>query len=79
MSSSRIIRRYERFLFNGVPEFPEPIWGANDNFYFSPRYTGLSQIPSTIAPEDTKSNDIGCFIYDFDYKTEEYVSYDFES
>jgi len=72
MSTSRITRKFERFLFNGIPERPEPIWERNANTYVSVRHTGQAQTCSEQTNDESKI--IGYFTYDFKEQTEEYTS-----
>jgi hypothetical protein len=40
----RAFRRFERFLFKGVPEHPEPSWERNTSANVIYRHTGKSHI-----------------------------------
>lgn len=39
----RATRQFERFLFDGVPEHPEPVWQRDLNAHATERYTGRPQ------------------------------------
>lgn len=43
---NRIIRKFERLVFNGVPEKPEPNYERELNADVNDRFTGKSQILS---------------------------------
>lgn len=64
MNNSIMTRKFERLLFKGVPEQPEPIWERDDNMYVSMRKSGKSQCASidTIS----KGEAIGKFKFDFE-------------
>ncbi len=73
MSTSRISCKFERFLFKGIPEQPEPIWERNANTNIRERQTGKSQNKSSVNNIKDKSKIIGFITYDFDKKTEEFT------
>lgn len=74
MQNSRIIRKFERFLFKGIPEQPEPTWERDDNTYVSMRQTGKAQASSAVNKFCNDETIIGEFIYDFENQTEVYNS-----
>lgn len=43
-NSFRAIRQFERFLFRGVLEQPEPTWERNTYAHVGDRHTGKSQL-----------------------------------
>lgn len=47
------IRQFERFLFRGVPEHPEPTWQRKINANVTDRHTGRSQLPVQSSGYDT--------------------------
>ena len=73
MSSSKINRKFERFIFNGIPEYPEPIWERDANTIVTVRYTGMSQEVAQNNFHLDASEDIGYFTYDFENETEEFI------
>lgn len=74
MSTSRLTRKFERFLFNGVPEQPEPIWERDANTNVSVRHTGKSQSISDYSDHSSETKVIGYFTYNFEKEEETYVS-----
>lgn len=73
MSTSRITRKFERFLFNGIPEQPEPIWERDSHTNVSVRHTGRSQAASDYN-NSGESKLIGYYTYDFEKELESYTS-----
>jgi hypothetical protein len=49
-------RRFERFVFRGVPEHPEPIWERTINANVVDRHTGRSHITEQRNSHDTEEN-----------------------
>lgn len=74
MQNSRIIRKFERFLFKGIPEQPEPTWERDGNPYVSMRETGKAQASSEANQYCNEEKIIGEFTYDFENQTEVYKS-----
>lgn len=74
MHNSRIIRKFERFLFKGISEQPEPTWERNDNTNVEMRKTGKAQSISVDKSEENDFQIIGEFIYDFEAQKEIYTS-----
>jgi len=71
MSKSRIIRKFERFLFKGVPEQAETVWQKDDNANATVRETGKSQESRKGYHTILGNNDsLGYFEYDFDTNKE---------
>ena len=66
-------RKFERLLFDGVPEQPEPIWERNDNSNVFMRHTGKPQILANNASNEY-SVIIGTFTFDHEKLNEFYVS-----
>ncbi len=56
MKKSKIIRRFERFMFHGVPERPEPTFQRNDNPNYTDRHTGKSNY--SVKQENNKGKAI---------------------
>lgn len=71
MSNSKSIRKFERLLFNGIPEQPEPAYERNDYANVSMRQTGKAQASTTA---DTPKNAVilGHFLYDREKETATY-------
>lgn len=57
MSKSKIIRRFERFMFHGVPERPEPTFQRNDHASYTERQTG-KPTSSSRSSESLQENSI---------------------
>lgn len=74
MQNSRVIRKFERFLFKGIPEQPEPTWERDDNTYVEMRQTGKAQASSENTEISCESKVVGEFFYDYEKQTEKYVS-----
>lgn len=74
MHNSRIIRKFERFLFKGITEQPEPTWERNDNTNVAMRQTGKAQSNSVDQNSETDFKIIGEFTYDFEAQKETYIS-----
>jgi|HubBroStandDraft_2_1064218.scaffolds.fasta_scaffold306927_1 hypothetical protein len=73
MMNSRIIRKFERFLFKGIPEQPESTYERDGNTYATIRETGRSSVKP--VEEDGKNfTEVGVFTYDFDKGIESYHS-----
>lgn len=72
MSNSKVVRKFERFLFNGVPEQPEPTWERDDNTHVYMRQTGKPQTSSHNFDLNESCLVIGHFKYDFENNTEKY-------
>lgn len=64
----RAIRQFERLLFRGVPEHPEPTWQRDSNEHVSQRMTGrpASARASSRAPEQDLL--VARVVYDFTRK-----------
>lgn len=73
MYNSRVIRKFERFLFGGVPEQPEPTWERDDNTYVAMRQTGRAQASYSTPDFVGKSEIIGEFVYDFQQEKETFI------
>lgn len=73
MTTSKIIRKFERFLFKGIPESPEQTWERNGNTNVALRQTGKSQTISTSTNESSDGEIIGAFRYDFVNEIEEFI------
>jgi hypothetical protein len=74
MRNSKIIRKFERFLFKGIPEQPEPVWERDDNANVFMRQTGKSQSSSSGSDISTDSQLIGTFTYNLEDQSELYQS-----
>lgn len=65
----RAIRQFERFLFQGVPEQPEPTWERNISAHVEDRYSGKSQLLEQWDYYDTTEDQlIATIIYQPDEK-----------
>lgn len=73
MTTSKIVRKFERFLFNGIPESPEQTWERNGNTSVALRQTGKSQTISSVTNANNDSEIIGVFRYDFVNQVEEFI------
>ena len=73
MFSSRIIRKFERFLFKGVPEQPESTYERDGNTYAAIRETGKSSVEA-IDEDEKNFTEVGEFTYDFAEGKETYKS-----
>jgi len=74
MHNSRIIRKFERFLFKGISEQPEPTWERNDNTNVEMRKTGKAQSNSVDQSAENEFKVIGEYTYDFLAQKETYVA-----
>jgi len=74
MHNSRIIRKFERFLFKGISEQPEPTWERNDNTNVAMRQTGRAQSTSVDHSEENDFKIVGEFTYDFEAQKATYIS-----
>lgn len=75
MRNSRNIRKFERLLFNGIPEHPESMWERNSHGHIHMRQTGHSQSEAGEDDTDGVEPPIGYFQFNFETQTEEYHSY----
>lgn len=73
MSTSKIVRKFERFLFKGVPEQPEHTWERNDNSLVAMRQTGKPQSITSFSEFNSGEEIIGKYIYNFEEQREEYI------
>ena len=73
MNNSRMTRKFERLLFDGVPEQPEPIWERNDYSHVMMRQTGKSQVPFRHIVNPSALI-VGTFTFDHIKQEEYYVS-----
>jgi hypothetical protein len=72
MSNSKNIRKFERLLFNGIPEQPEPAYERNDYANVSMRHTGKAQ--ASVTPDSPKNAVVlGHFVYDREKETTVYI------
>lgn len=67
-----MIRRYERFVFHGVPERPEPVFERDDNSYVAERATGRAVHSETESSSDD-STLIGYIRINLEKGTEEFI------
>ncbi|MBS1614198.1 MAG: hypothetical protein JST49_15370 [Bacteroidetes bacterium] len=72
MHGSDKIRKYERFLFKGVPEVPESVYDRDGYSYIDMRKTGQSQSIDYHKDLDDKNILLGTYKYDFDKETENF-------
>jgi hypothetical protein len=63
-TDSRIIRKFERFLFNGIPEQPESTWERDGNTYVSMRESGKSLSNFDEIADNAPFTKIGEYRYD---------------
>ncbi len=73
MSISKITCKFERFLFDGVHEHPEPIWERDENTHYRVRHTGKSYDSTDDITSQSKSDVLGYFTYDFNTKDESFT------
>ena len=66
-------RKFERLVFDGVPEQPESTWERDGNSYVSMRQTGRSQNISSSSISET-SIILGTFTFDHEHQTETFES-----
>lgn len=59
-------REFERFLFRGVPEHPEPMWQRETNSISGERQTGRSQLIRRRSNRITSGELIATITYDHD-------------
>ena len=78
MRNSKVIRKFERLLFDGVPEQPESAFERDDYSHVSMRKTGKSSLGSTNDSNSfsSESEIIGYFTYDFEKGSEKYTKKD---
>ena len=65
MRISRIIRKFDRFHFNGIPEQPESTWERDGHPYVEMRQTGKPQSSLVIEENYTDSIFLGTLINDY--------------
>ena len=66
----RANRQFERFIFHGVPERPEPTWERDSRGSFEGRYSGKSHVSSQDQEYDLSEDEIvATLIYDSDSQT----------
>ena len=72
MNRSKIIRKFEKFIFQGVPERPESTFERNDYASFTVRHTARSI--STLNQDTIEANStvLGCITEDIQSRTEIY-------
>jgi hypothetical protein len=66
----RAFRQFERFIFRGVPEIPEPIYEREVNGNTEERYTGKSGLPDNHNPEDQHQDKLIAIIH-YNYESNE--------
>lgn len=74
MSQSSNIRKFERLLFKGIPEQPEPMYERDTNMNVDARQTGKSQNSNSYLRNKKKLKVVGKLFFDFKNNTETYVS-----
>ena len=73
MNSSKIILKFERLLFNGVPDHPEHNWERDENSNVSIRLTGKSRRSSKPVASTEGSEIWGYFDIDYDNGTDTFT------
>lgn len=73
MDSTSIIRKFERFLFKGVPDTPETIYDRGGYSHVYMRSTGQSTMPEHSENQNSEQILIGTYVYDIENKTEAYT------
>ena len=73
MNRSKIIRKFERFVFQGVPERPETVYQRNDYASYTIRHTGKTNTPLVINDIITRSKLLGYTKDDPINQTETYI------
>lgn len=74
MRGSKNIRKFERFLFKGVPEQPETVWERNDNTNVFMRQTGKSQCsPAVTVNPSSEGKVLGYYSFNLEDQTESFV------
>jgi len=69
----RIIRKFERFHFNGIPEQPEHTWERDGNSHIAMRQTGKPQSSQNNSEKNDDAVSIGSLTYNFDKDQAEFV------
>lgn len=74
MKALKVIRRFEKFNFQGVPERPEPMFQRNNYSQFTERQTGQTINPNLENDGYEKSPIIGYIKDDFKKKEESFIA-----
>ena len=73
MNSSKIIRKFERMLFKGIPEQPEPTWERHSNTNVSMRETGRAQSAAFVKDVIKDSQILGKISYNYETGEETFI------
>ena len=73
MNSSKVILKFERLLFNGIPDHPEHNWERDQNSNVSIRVTGRSRSTKSPVSIDSNTQVWGYFDLDFENETETFT------
>lgn len=76
MNSSKITRKFERLLFNGIPEHPEHNWERNEYSNVSIRLTGKPRALSSNSKISKETKIWGYFEFDHENETETIIAGD---
>lgn len=66
----RANRQFERFIFNGIPENPQPSWQTNTNAINFSRLTGMPTTTSEIQHDENDKNFKLLGEYEFDHENQ---------
>ena len=61
----RIIRKFERFHFQGIPEQPEHTWERDGHAYIEMRETGKPQSSQSSSASNADGISLGTLTYNF--------------
>lgn len=73
MTRSDLIRKYERFVFRGVPEQPESTYERDSFSHMDMRKTGLSIADDLVDTPLVSASLIGTFIIDLTTESESFI------
>jgi len=73
MKILKVIRRFERFNFYGVPERPEPMFQRNNSAQYSERLSGKSVTTHSTEQKYDDSTLIGYIKDDFENQEETFI------
>jgi len=78
MDKSKILKTFERYVFQGVPERPEPTFERDEYTNHTIRLTGQSNTPRVSEVDDDLHNIeiIGFIKDDFDNQVESFIPFD---
>ena len=74
MSRSKVISKFERLLFKGVPEQAENVYQRDDHSYPQKRKRGMSQTSADFDVDSLSEESLGYLKYDLKKGEIEYVT-----